>query len=150
MIHHLPRRVVTGLDAQGRSAVIIDGPVAPVSAFGGIAWHAPGAVADNSGTDDAAPAEFSFDLMHAGTTFMHHTYEPGHGEFWHATNTVEYIVMLEGEVVLMLESGEVTLREGDFAVDRGVNHCWRNDSGRPARAAIVSIPAHPVGKGRTV
>lgn len=146
----MPRRVVTGLDEQGRSAVIIDGPAVRVSPYGGIAWHATGTVPDNAGREDAAPAVFDFDLMHAGSTFMHHTYEPGQGEFWHVTDTIDYIVMLEGEVVLMLEAGEVTLRKGDFAVDRGINHCWRNDSGAPAVAAIVSIPAQPLGAGRTV
>jgi len=146
----MPRRVVTGLDESGKSCVIIDGPLVRVSEHGGLAWHTPGTVADNSGTADAAPDYFDFDLMHAGTTFMHHTYAPGIGEFWHATDTIDYIVMLDGEVVLMLEAGEVTLRKGDFVVDRGISHSWRNDSGAPASAAIVSIPARPVGKGRTV
>ena len=144
------RRVVTGLNAEGKSCVLIDGEIPAVSDYGGIAWATASHPADNSGTKDAAPAEFSFDLMHAGTVFMVHRYEPGQGEFWHATDTVDYIAMLDGEVVLMLEAGEVTLRKGDLAVDRGINHCWRNDSGRDAVAAIVSIPAKPVGKGRTV
>ena len=39
---------------------------------------------------------------------------------------------------------------GAVLVDRGVSHSCRNDSGKPARAAIVLLPALPVGKGRTV
>jgi quercetin dioxygenase-like cupin family protein len=82
--------------------------------------------------------------------FMLMEFAPGQPEFWHATDTLEYITMLEGEIVFQTESEEVTLRAGDVLVDRGVLHSWRNDSGKPARAAIVIIPAEPVGKGRTV
>jgi mannose-6-phosphate isomerase-like protein (cupin superfamily) len=53
-------------------------------------------------------------------------------------------------VVLVLETGEVTLRAGDCIVDRGVIHGWRNDGAVPAVYASVTIPAHPVGQGRTV
>jgi len=50
----------------------------------------------------------------------------------------------------VLETGEVTLRAGDLIVDRGVIHGWRNDAGVPAVYASVTIPAKPVGQGRTV
>ncbi|MEZ5743811.1 MAG: cupin domain-containing protein [Sphingomonadaceae bacterium] len=146
----MARRVVTGLNAAGKSCVVIDGEIPAVSEVGGVAWHTDSHPVDNSGSEDAAPAEFSFDLMHAGSTFMIHRYVPGQGEFWHATDTTDYIVMLEGEVTLLLEAGEVTLRKGDLCVDRGINHCWRNDSGADAVAAIIAIPARPIGKGRTV
>ena len=53
-------------------------------------------------------------------------------------------------VVLALETGEVTLRPGDLIVDRGVIHGWRNDGAVPAVFASVTIPAKPVGAGRTV
>ena len=42
------------------------------------------------------------------------------------------------------------LRAGDFIVDRGVIHAWRNDGAVPAVYASVTIPAHPVGQGRTI
>jgi quercetin dioxygenase-like cupin family protein len=74
----------------------------------------------------------------------------GDGPFWHATDTIDYIVVLRGEVVLVLETGEVTARAGDFIVDRGVLHAWRNDGPETAALAVVNLPAHPVGKGRTV
>jgi mannose-6-phosphate isomerase-like protein (cupin superfamily) len=44
----------------------------------------------------------------------------------------------------------VTLRAGDCIVDRGVIHGWRNDGAEPAVYASVTIPAQPVGQGRTV
>ena len=113
-------------------------------------WHTPSLPADNTGTADAATAPVSFDaLQSGGSTFMVMEYPPNMAAFWHATDTIDYIAMLSGEVTLELESGEATLRAGDVLVDRGIVHCWRNDSGAPARAAIIMLPAHPVGAGRT-
>lgn len=147
------RRVITGIDTEGKSCVTIDGPLLDLGAGGGgkLAWRTDSVPADNSGTGDVAPATFGFDLMHAGgTLFMVMEFAPGGPEFWHATDTIEYVAMLEGEITLDLEAGPVTIRAGDVLVDRGVVHSWRNDSGEPARAAIVIVPARPVGKGRTV
>jgi quercetin dioxygenase-like cupin family protein len=141
--------VVTGLDAEGQSCVIVDGPGHPLSATSQMLWRSA-VPADNSAMEDCEPAEFSFELMHAGSLFMRMEFQPGMREFWHATDSIDYIVLLEGEVTLMLEAGEVILRAGDFLVDRGVNHCWRNDGDQPAVAAIISLAALPVGKGRTV
>ena len=68
----------------------------------------------------------------------------------HATDTLDYIVVIGGEIVLVLETGETVLRAGDFLVDRGVLHAMRNDGESDALIAVVTLPAHPVGKGRTV
>lgn len=146
------RRVITGLDADGRSAIIIDGPPVDLGGGGGrLVWRTEGLPADNSGSGDCPVEPFGFDLMHSGgSMFMAMDFAPGAGDFWHATDTVEYVTMIAGEVVFQTETGEATLRAGDLLVDRGIVHSWRNDSGAPARAAIVILPAHPVGKGRTV
>jgi len=144
------RRVVTGLNASGKSCILEDGPIPATSVMGGIAWRTEGHPADNSAQEAIAPEAFAFDMMNRGTIFMVNEFPPDMDVFWHVTDTIDYIVMLEGEVVLMLENGEVTLRKGDCIVDRGVNHAWRNDSGATAVSAIVTIPAKPVGKGRSV
>lgn len=142
---HAFRRVVTGLDAGGKSAIILDGPPAPMSATGGMVWRTDNVPADNSGSDDVASGPFSFDMMEGGgSTFMVVEYPVGMGEFWHSTRTIDYIVVLEGEVVLMLETGEVRLRKHDFLVDRGVVHSWRNDGPEPAVSAVITLPAHPL------
>lgn len=145
------RRVLTGLDQDGKSAILIDEPIEHSQGGAAMVWSAPALPIDNSLPADAPFPVFSFDQMHAGgASFMVMEYPPQMGEFWHATDTVECVAMLSGEIVFMTETGEVTLRAGDMLVDRGIVHCWRNDSGAPARAAIVMMPAHPVGKGRTV
>lgn len=145
------RRVVTGLDAEGKSTVIVDGPPRPLSTSGGMIWRTDAVPADNSGTADIDEAPFDFAMMHSGGSgFMVVDYPPGMKTFWHATDTIDYIVVLKGEVVLSLETGDTVLQAGDFIVDRGVNHAWRNDTDEVATVAVINLPAHPVGKGRTV
>jgi quercetin dioxygenase-like cupin family protein len=148
----MSRRVVTGLNAEGQSCVLIDGPLVTLGGGGGnLAWRTEGLPADNSGTTDCPAGTFGFDLMHSGgSMFMVMEFGPDSPAFWHATDTLEYVAMLAGEIVFETETGEVTLKAGDVLVDRGIVHSWRNDSGQPARAAITILPAHPVGKGRTV
>lgn len=151
------RRVVTGLDEAGRSAVIIDAPMGISKSMSGrsnVIWRTDKVPADNSGRDDVDTAGMTVkELSEGGSLFMLHTFPPEHGggePFWHATDSIDYITMLSGEVVFVTETGEVTLRAGDVMVDRGILHAWRNDSDADALAAIAVVPALPVGKGRTV
>lgn len=144
------RRVVTGLDGAGQSCVVIDGPVRGFDG-GGYAWRTASVPADNSGHEDAAPEAFDYDLFHdGGSNFFIIDLAPGERSSTHATDTTDYIVIMAGEVTLELESGEVRLRAGDLVADRGVIHAWRNDGPETARYAVVTLPAHPVGTGRTV
>lgn len=152
------RRVVTGLDDQGRSCAVVDGP--PISlghgvndgGGGGYLWRTAAVPADNSGREDIAIAPpFSYDWFHdGGSNFMVVEQAPSAQAYMHATDTIDYAVILSGEVTLVLEAGETKLRKGDFLIDRGVNHGWRNDGPDKAVYAVITLPAHPVGKGKTV
>lgn len=145
------RRIVTGLDADGKSCIAIDGPLLPLSHTNAMVWRTETVPADNSGTADCPGGPFSFEMMHGGgSLFMVNEYQPGVQAYWHATDTIDYIVMLKGEVTIQLEAGEARLKAGDVLVDRGVIHSWRNDGPDVAVAAIVTSPAQPVGKGKTV
>jgi mannose-6-phosphate isomerase-like protein (cupin superfamily) len=151
----MPRRVVTGLDEAGKSCVVFDGAVPDPGGSGvGLVWRTPTLPADNAGREDASDRPFDFALMHSGgSAFLVLEYPPGmggDGPFWHATDTIDYVIVLSGEVVLMVETGEVVCGPGSLIVDRGVIHAWRNDGPVPARIAVVNLPAHPVGQGRTV
>ncbi|MFT3864308.1 MAG: cupin domain-containing protein [Solirubrobacterales bacterium] len=58
----------------------------------------------------------------------------------HRTPTVDYVIVLEGEVVLEMEGGEeAVLRQGDFVIQNATRHAWRNRSERPATLAVVMI-----------
>jgi len=52
---------------------------------------------------------------------------------------VDYGLVLEGEITLVLDEEEVLMRAGDFIVERGTNHAWANRSGKPCRILFVLI-----------
>jgi mannose-6-phosphate isomerase-like protein (cupin superfamily) len=64
----------------------------------------------------------------------------------HATDTIDFEVVLEGTVVLELDDGaEVTLKPGDTVVQNGTRHRWKNPGGTPARMAIFICGANHAG-----
>ena len=144
------RRVVTGLDEAGRSCIMIDGPIPQLNEMSAaLAWRCA-IPADNRGAEDAA-APYSIAMLHSGeANFAICEFAPGSEAFMHATDTIDYLVVLAGRVTLVLESGEAALGPGDFVVDRGVLHGWRNEHTEPCRCAVVNIPSLPLGNGRTI
>ena len=59
----------------------------------------------------------------------------------HRTRTIDYIVVLEGEIDLLLDDGEVRLGPGDVVVQRGTNHAWINRGASTCRLGMVFIDA---------
>ena len=59
----------------------------------------------------------------------------------HRTRSLDYVVIIEGELVLILDDSEVTLKAGDVVVQRGTDHAWENRSDAVARAAFFHIDA---------
>jgi hypothetical protein len=59
----------------------------------------------------------------------------------HKTATIDYAVVLAGEVTAMMDQGETVMRAGDILIQRGTNHAWANRSGRPARIMFILIDA---------
>lgn len=145
----MSRRVVTGLNAEGNSCIVIDGPVPEGAPATGVVWR-NAVPADNSGGADAS-RPYEVEMLHdGGVSCLHVTLPPGIPRFMHATDTIDYIIVLEGRVTLELENGEATMGPGDFIVDRGVVHAWRNDGPGDAVMMSIILPSHPVGQGRTV
>jgi len=65
--------------------------------------------------------------------------------FWfHKTDSIDYAIVLEGEIWLLLDNDEVLLRQGDTVVQRGTAHSWANRSDKPCRMAFVLFGADPV------
>ena len=60
---------------------------------------------------------------------------------WHTTETVDYDIVLSGELVLMLDAGEVTLHPGDVVIQRNTAHAWRNPTNAPVHWVAVLVPA---------
>jgi hypothetical protein len=68
---------------------------------------------------------------HAGSGSRH--------AFMHRTETIDYGIVLEGELTLILDIGEAVVRAGDIVIQRGTNHGWANRSGRHCRIAFILI-----------
>ena len=63
----------------------------------------------------------------------------------HKTDTVDYIIVLKGEIYAVMETGEKLLRAGDILVQRGTNHSWSVRGNEPCIVAAVLVSAKPVG-----
>ena len=57
----------------------------------------------------------------------------------HRTETIDYGIVLEGELVLIMDEGETTVRPGDIVVQRGTNHGWANRTNENCRIAFILI-----------
>jgi mannose-6-phosphate isomerase-like protein (cupin superfamily) len=68
-----------------------------------------------------------------------HDKRPGVHPGMHRTETLDYAIVLEGEVYAVMDEGETLLRAGDVLIQRGTNHAWANRSERTARIAFVLI-----------
>ena len=145
------RRIVTGSNYEGKSIILVDGiatnhkEVAP--GFGRTdIWTTETAPADNTGNEDMGAREVLFPAQ-SGTLFTYAEIEPGHGvdePGWHATDTIDYIVILKGEIYCLLDEEEVFLKAGDLPVQRGTNHAWVNRSSETCTIAGVMIGANPL------
>jgi mannose-6-phosphate isomerase-like protein (cupin superfamily) len=63
---------------------------------------------------------------------------PGLHPYMQKLRSLDFCIVLEGEIVLVLDTGEVTVKAGDFVIQRGTSHAWSNRSGKPAVVAIAS------------
>jgi len=69
----------------------------------------------------------------------HKIVEGARHPFMHSTDTVDYAIVLEGEIVMMLDDDDITLKAGDVVVQRGTNHAWANRSDKLCRIAFILI-----------
>lgn len=76
-----------------------------------------------------------FEAIGAGHTLPENPPHP----LMHRTETVDYGIVLEGELVLILDQGETVVRAGDVIVQRGTSHAWANRSRANARIAFILI-----------
>ena len=65
----------------------------------------------------------------------------GRHPLMHRTETVDYAVVLEGEITMLLDDSEVNLNAGDVVIQRGTNHAWSNRSNKPVRMLYILMDA---------
>jgi len=149
------RRIVTGHDANGKAVVATDEGLTAVSRRIGAhitgceIWSTDRMPVNNSEAAGAAQRagfvkRYNYVGTGEGTTFRITEWAPGHARFTHRTETVDYAILLSGEIDLELENGVVVnLKPGDVVVQRGTTHTWVNRGSVPAVTAFILIDAKP-------
>jgi len=79
-----------------------------------------------------------FELVSAGGASTAHRAPAAH-PYMHRTETLDYGIILEGEIFLIVDKGEILCQQGDIIIQRGTNHAWSNRSGRMCRIAFILI-----------
>jgi mannose-6-phosphate isomerase-like protein (cupin superfamily) len=136
-------------------------------------WETRAMPADNRGNAEVTDRPFRLAPPRNGTVFRIIEYPPdrqrlaalerqragaddgsGHGAAFdrssprhpgfHKTSSVDYAIVLSGEIYALMDEGEVLLRAGDVLIQRGTNHAWSNRSEEPAHLAFVLVDAEAV------
>ena len=142
------RRVVTGHDDEGHAVVRIDEICGNVISRrrrhqSCLIWSTGSFPADNSDDVDGGAREIGTTQPN-GTLFRIVEYGPGVAPRNHRTESIDYAVVLSGEIDMQLDGTEVRLRAGDVLVQRGTIHNWVNRGTQPCVIAFVLIAAKPV------
>ena len=141
------RRVVTGHNEHGRAVIRSDEhfPSEPIAIGGAefaLVWTTATVPADNNDETDGRAREAGL-TINQGSVIRIVDFLPGGTSPMHRTNSIDYGIVLEGEIELELEDGVKTI-VGPHAiiVQRGTNHKWRNPSATDyARVVFVLIEA---------
>jgi len=167
------RRVITGHDGDGKAVVMIDETMTPD--MGHVytppgqsnvrlsdVWLSHAVPDNNSGNADTVEDKVTLEPPAGGAVFRVLELPPdsernfekmGAGERldgqkqpgMHKTRSVDYLVIISGEVWLILDEEEVLLKAGDMCVQRGTLHAWSNRSSEPCLLAAVLVDAQPLG-----
>jgi len=148
------RRVITGHDANGRAIVKIDEVCKSIisnrpGATSCVVWTTEGFPASNDGQADEATRKVGTTLPN-GTVCRIIEFAPGVAPRNHRTDSVDYIIILSGEIDMELEGSSVHLKAGDVLVQRGTIHNWVNRGAQPCVLAAILVDAKPVQVGGKV
>ena len=168
------RRIITGRRADGRSYVVGDKEPRALGTFHEM-WATDGAPAGYGSEDEVADRWVKLEPPERGTSFRFFRVDPEdptvdaeelerraakafgsigaahcrpnteRHAYMHETRTVDYIIVLEGKVSLVLDDDEVDLEPHDVVIQRGTNHAWINRGTEPALLAAILIDAVPQG-----
>jgi quercetin dioxygenase-like cupin family protein len=138
--------VVTGHDASGRSVVLSDGPAPKTFALADAVFHEIWSTAETPApvrpAEDADPTARPLRTPPdpGGTVIRLVDLLPGAVSPMHRTESVDYGIVLSGEVHLVLDDGsETRLSPGDVVVQRGTDHAWENRTDGVSRMAFILV-----------
>ena len=165
-----PRRIVTGTSDQGRSHVVSDGPPFEFGTLTEL-WATETAPARYGSDDEVAGRQVKLEPPQNGTVFRLFRVDPedpkksrdeldkevafafsvvgaehcrpdtSRHPRMHMTSSVDYVVLLQGEVTLLLDDDEGDLKPFDVVVPRGTNHAWINKASEPALLVGILVDA---------
>jgi quercetin dioxygenase-like cupin family protein len=141
------RRIITGHDSDGKAIFLEDEDCQFIRSYGPVVttnlWQTATAPADNSGVmfDGAADIE----PPSLGSIFRLIEFPPTDKVVMHRTATLDYAIVLEGEIYAVLDDGaEKLMHPGDVLIQRGTNHGWWNRSAVPSTVLFVLLDAEPI------
>jgi oxalate decarboxylase/phosphoglucose isomerase-like protein (cupin superfamily) len=164
------RRIVTGHDSQGKAVVLFDSDLPPQKRGANgvtLLWVTRESPVDAAAADDRAQIAIGVPPPDQGTIFRVVEFAPGtahptpidHNEVLrsmgidpatqgyarhlhtHRTRTIDYAVVLEGEIDMLLDDSELHVKAGDVLVQQATNHAWVNNGAKPCRIAFILIDA---------
>ncbi|HEY7167337.1 MAG TPA: cupin domain-containing protein [Candidatus Binatia bacterium] len=142
------RRVVTGHDTNGRAVVKIDEVCKNIGSSrpgqsACVVWTSESFPVDNTGDADEGLRKVGTTLNN-GTVFRIVEFGPGVAPRNHRTDSIDYAVVMSGEIDMELSDSIVHLKAGDVLVQRGTIHNWANRGTSPCVIAFVLVDAKPV------
>jgi len=148
------RRVITGHDANGKAVVKIDEVSQNLSTgrpgrSACVVWTTESFPVDNTGDADQGLRQVGTTLKN-GTVFRVIEFSPGVAPRNHRTDSIDYAVVMSGEIDMELDDTVVHLKAGDVLVQRGTIHNWVNRGAEPCVMAFILIDAKPVEVGGKV
>jgi quercetin dioxygenase-like cupin family protein len=148
------RRVITGHDSSGKAIVKIDeivkdlklgrpgAVVAPI-------WITEGFPVDNDGAEDTSKRQVGTTLP-GGTVLRVVEFSPGVQARNHRTNSIDYAIIMSGEIDMEMDGTLIHLKAGDILVQRGTIHNWINNGDASCVIAFALIDAKPATAGGKV
>lgn len=146
------RRILTTHDGQGKSIVWMDTEAQNIKRpnseiVSTLLW-----------STDTCPADFDNEIDYGdrilgtapppmGSRFIMFEVLPGGKGKFHRTDSLDYVICVEGEMTMLLDNDELTLRQGDVLIQRGTNHGWANNTSKTARVAIILLDGKPKREG---
>jgi mannose-6-phosphate isomerase-like protein (cupin superfamily) len=158
------RRVVIGHDPQGKAVALFDGLAVPKQRSPGgngvtNLWVTGEFPVDLSGTADKATMQVGVPPPANGTTSTAAAPHVDHDKVliamgidpatqgyarhpnMHRTKSIDYAIVLDGEIDMLMDDSEIHMKPGDVVIQQGTNHAWVNNSGKNCRIAFVLIDA---------
>jgi hypothetical protein len=150
------RRIVTAVDESGRSVIASDGESSSVQTVARTPtfvvtnlWQHSEVPVDNDGpVDDGLGAGVALSPPLGGSVLRMVEFPPdshwrdredGPADQFHATPSLDYAIVIEGEVWAVLDDAETLMRPGEVLIQRGTRHAWSNRTDAPAVVAFVLI-----------